>query len=137
MDPGQTMEELAVLSNSVAMCEPSHLLICGDFNIPQIDWVQKFSIASETHPSRKFLNIVQECLFQHVTQPTRYRDYPSVLDLLFTNEEKMISDISYLPGLGKGDHVLLEFYLVCYTDYLPSHLERFNFTKLTSRKRTS
>jgi len=38
-------------------------------------------------------------LFQHVTEPTRYRsiDTPSLLDLVFTNELDMINDISYSP----------------------------------------
>ena len=47
---------------------------CGcDFNMPQTDWVHKFSMTSDSHPSHKFLSMDQECLlFQHVMQPTRY-----------------------------------------------------------------
>ena len=56
-------------------------------------------------------------LFQHVTEPTRYRscDTPSLLDLVFTNELDMISNISYFPPLGNSDHVCIVFDMVCYT----------------------
>ena len=131
-DTGQSVEELSVLFNSVVMSEPSHLLICGDFNMPQIDWVHKYSMASVSHPSHKFLSIVQECLlFQY-----REGDPPSVLDLMLTNEQGMITELSYLPGLGMGksDHLLLEFCMMCYTCQLTSHQERFNYYMLTSHK---
>ena len=112
------------------MSEPSHLLICGDFNMPQIDWVHKYSMTCVSHPSHKFLSIVQECLlFQY-----REGDSPSVLDLMLTNEEGMITELSYLPGLGKSDHLLLEFCMMCYTRQLTSHQERFNYHTLTSHK---
>ena len=38
-----------------------------------------------------------------------------VLDLVFTNEEGMVSNLEYLPGLGSSDHVVLRFSLVCYS----------------------
>ena len=139
-DPGQSVEEFAVLFNSVVMCEPSHLLICGDFNIPQIDWVHKFSrYGIRLTPSHKFLSMVQECLlFQHVTQPTRCRegDSPRILDLLFTNEEGMISDMIY-PICQDWEKAIM-----CYWDFTSCveqtiyHLTQrgSTITKLTSCK---
>ena len=85
--------------------KPSHLLILGDFNIKDINWVDITSYTNETHISTKFIECVRYCfLFQDVIEPTRrFRadNIPSILDLIFTNEENMFLDLLSLPGLGK------------------------------------
>ena len=50
-------------------------------------------------------------MFQHVTEPTRCRgnDNPNVLDLILSNEEKIIYKINYLGPLVKSDHCMLKF----------------------------
>ena len=55
-------------------------------------------------------------LKQHVTEPTRYRngEEPSLLDLIMTNEDGMIQNLSYQPALGDSDHCCLKFDLSCY-----------------------
>ena len=34
--------------------------------------------------------------------------------LYFNNEESMVSNLQYKPGLGKSDHLVLEFTYNCY-----------------------
>ena len=41
----------------------------------------------------------------------------------------MISDISYLPSLGKSDHLVLIFKLFCYTENQISSFTKLNFFK--------
>ena len=36
-------------------------------------------------------------------------NYSNILDLLFGNEIGMNSDLIYLPGIGRSDHVCLRF----------------------------
>jgi hypothetical protein len=45
-------------------------------------------------------------LSQHVTKETRFRgdNQPSLLDLIFTNEEGMIDTIEHNAPLGNSDH---------------------------------
>ena len=96
---------------------PSHLLILGDFNIKCIDWNNITSTENETHISTLFLECLRDSfLYQHVKEPTRYRsqNVPSILDLILTNEESMVSNLQYKPGLGKSDHLVLEFTYNCY-----------------------
>ena len=47
-------------------------------------------------------------LHQHVVEPTRYRqnNTPSTLDLVYTNHEDKMSEITYLPSLGKSNHLI-------------------------------
>ena len=107
----------------------THLLICGDFNFPNIDWSL---ITSDSSYTQTFVDTIQDLfLYQHVYEPTRYRPNttPHVLDLILTNEENMVDDLQYLPGLGLSDHVCLRFNLVCYCCKLSSCCE----TKLDLR----
>ena len=88
----------------------------GDFNFPQIDWGVEVSQAPDSHCSQSFLEVIQDhFLFQHVKRPTHYRlgETPNVLGLVLTNEEGMVSNLEYLPGLGNSDHVVLQFSLIC------------------------
>ena len=96
----------------------SHMLLVGDFNYPHLNWETMSSPAPADHPTHLFLNTLNDLfLVQHVTKPTRYRTgtEPSLLDLIISNEEGMVSHIEYLPGLSKSDHLLLRFTVVCYT----------------------
>ena len=120
--PSQTLqdcsEELCRLLHTASTSGPSHILISGDFNMPNIDWENKFSPAPPTDISHKFLEALDDCfLSQHVTEPTRFRpgETPHTLDLIFSNEEGMVRNLCYESGLGKSDHVVLRFDLACYT----------------------
>ena len=114
-DSHQSIDELAPLLHKVHISSPSHLRMTGDFNLPQLNWTTSFCSAPESHHAHKFLAAIHDCLlFQHVTQPIRFRDAvaPSLLELVITNEEGMLTNLQYLPGLGKSDYVVIDFGLV-------------------------
>lgn len=82
----------------------THILIMGDFNYPDIDWVNYNSRGDKTDsPEYKFVDTVQDCfLFQHINKPTRWKgtQTPNILDLILTNEEQMVNNIEYSSPLG-------------------------------------
>ena len=92
-------------------------IIMGDFNLNRIVWNHEPSVPdglNENAPERLFIDCLQDTyLHQHVTQPTRFREgqRPTCDDLILTTDEGDISDISYSPGIGKSDHIRLQFYL--------------------------
>ncbi len=103
----------------------SHILIMGDFNYPTIDW-NTWRTRGDNTSSDEFLlieNIQDNFLFQHVDRPTRWRgtDEPHLLDLVLTNEESMIDEITYESPLGKSDHCVLLFDFLCYTEIEASY----------------
>ena len=104
----------------------SNLVITGDFNYKEIDWSNDFASPRQQH-LLNFINTVQDCfLSQHVTEPTRYREneIPNTLDLIFSSEEGMVSDLSYHPPLGESDHVCLRFNVMASQTknrFTPSH----------------
>ena len=85
--------ELLKLLNRTKSQRYTHLLIMGDFNYPNVDFM--------------FLKKVEDLyLNQHATQlSTKYRVgcQSSLLDLVFTNEENMIDSMKIEAPLGKSD----------------------------------
>ena len=111
----ETTEEICKIIEEATSQNSTHLLICGDFNYPNIDWENDY--VDEASPIRRFIDTIQSThLHQHVSQPTRYRhdQEPSLLDLILTNEEGMLQNLSHNPGLGESDHECLNFDLCCY-----------------------
>ena len=134
---GDSVHQLEQLFRKASSMSFSHLLIVGDLNLPQIDWETESSSAPPSHCSHSFIDTVHDCfLHQHVHCPTRYRlgEKPNVLDLIFSNEEGMVSCLEYLPGLGSSDHVVLRFTLVCYApaESHPTHRVHTDHESLAS-----
>lgn len=93
----------------------SHLLMMGDFNLSTIDW-ESWNNKNDNIETQdyKFMQCIQDnFLYQHVNKLTRWQgtDTPHVLDLVFTNEETMVSEMEYLSPLGKSDHCVFSFNL--------------------------
>ena len=126
------------LFNKLSEMNPSHLLVMGDMNLTDIDWVNLRCKTNNTDDiNYKFLECVRDCyLYQHVNENTRQRgeDEPSAIDLVFTNEEFMVPSIEYLAPLGKSDHSTLKFEVICQVDKKPpkivSQINKGNYTKM-------
>ena len=106
----------------------THLLICGDFNLKDINWSSMTVHPRNSHIESLLDKIHDLFLFQHVVEPTRFRQgtTPSLLDLVFTNEPHMVRDITYLPGLGNSDHICLCFSLICYAHHKDTRTLRYD-----------
>ena len=107
----------------------SRKVIAGDFNLKGIDWENDHVIDNHLHLV-DFVNVVHEnFLHQHVKKPTRHRigENSNILDLIFSNEEGLISPIEHYPGLGKSDHECLLFTVMCRSKLIQNTGERKNF----------
>lgn len=130
-------DELCRLLHSALESGHSHVLIGGDFNMPQIDWESGFSPAPPLDISHKFLEALDDCfLRQQVSQPTRFRpgETPHILDLILANEDGMVRNLKHEAGLGKSDHVILRFDLFCYTCQQVSAADHPNYFKGNPQK---
>ena len=82
---------------------PSQVIIMGDFNHPEINWVTMTTTKSIQHRSQLFFDAVRDAyLTQHIDAPTRYRhgQTPHTLDLLLTSEDNRINNVEYHAGMG-------------------------------------
>ncbi len=97
----------------------SHILLLGDFNFPDVEWSGGGALGNYSPCATPFVDAINDAfLFQHVEFPTRYRDNQSsnVLDLVFTNEDDMIEEITDSAPLGKSDHIVIKIKLRCYIE---------------------
>ena len=84
-----------------------------------MDFVQYHTDCTEGSFPYRFSEKTQDMfLVQHVTDATRFREgqEPSKLDLIFTNDEYMIDNLTYLAPLGNSDHVGLLWSYITYMD---------------------
>jgi len=132
--PSSTFTNNVCLNNQLRKACTSgvatHVLIMGDFNYPIINW----NTGNSSLPTSEslFMDTINDSyLYQHVTCPTRVKpnQCPNVLDLIFTNEDGMLSDLEVLAPLGKSDHTVLLFNLNCYIEAESVTEQRRNYNK--------
>ena len=134
--PSSTYEnnlKLNELLRKAMELKDSHILLMGDFNYGGLNWEFLQSSEHLEHSSTLFMEKIYLFLYQHVDRDTRHwvGQSPLRLDLLFTNEIGMISELdrSTLPPLGASDHCCLLFKFACYTKMRKSETPRPNFYK--------
>ena len=128
---GENNDKLNKFLKIISTKKYSHRCIIGDFNYRKINWESWTTESNENSPETRFLDTIRDCYFyQHITKPTRARgkDNPTLIDLIFTDEEAQVSNVQYHPPLGKGDHNVIVFDFHCYLDYSKPQ-ERYKFSK--------
>ena len=132
--PSSTNENSSKLNSIISeMCKNKNdnIIIMGDFNYKDIDWETESCSVSSDQPASKFLQSCKDnFLVQMQRSSTRFKNNqtPSLLDLVLTNKEELITNIDTEAGLGKSDHVTLVISLSCKaknTKYEP----RLNYRK--------
>ena len=81
----------------------NNVCIMGDFNYREIDW----SSMTGDRSSEEFLNVIQDGFFkQLVREPTRQGN---ILDLIFTNNETLVSQVEIGARFDASDHNEIRF----------------------------
>ena len=84
----------------------SHILLLGDFNLPDVIWPSQYFTPGGRYPtaSKLMLQIASDFnLLQHVDKPTRL---DSILDLCFCTNASLIHDIQVKAGISDHDYVV-------------------------------
>ena len=115
----QTLRMHNVCSAINEMCGKncSQLIICGDFNLTEIDWERHQAHVTDNHPASLLLDCVDDnFLIQHVTENTRFREgqASNLLDLVFTDRDDNVTRLDYEMPFGRSDHVCLMFEVMCH-----------------------
>jgi hypothetical protein len=79
------------------------IIVCGDFNLPTINWLNPTFNPDGLTPGDGFLKTLDDFyLSQHVQKPTRFRgsQQPSLLDLLLTTEDVHVGGVVSKPSPG-------------------------------------
>ena len=79
-----------------------------------------FRVLVEENLESTFFETVKDCfLHQHIDKVTgrRENNVPSLLDLVFSDEEMQVSDLAHHAPLGKSDHSVITFNFQYYLNY--------------------
>ena len=74
------------------------MIICGDFNLKEIDWEIHKVHFTEYHPASLLFECVDDnFLIQHVTENTIFREgqASNLLDLVFTDRHDIVTRLDY------------------------------------------
>ena len=124
--------KLLKFMENVSSKQYTYKLIMGDFNYKHIDWHHSSTSLSDASNEHSFIECIRDSfLHQHIREPTRCRvgQSPSTIDLVFSNEEGMVSDVRHLSPLGKSDHCVICFKFQCSTDTNMKFKPRFIYDK--------
>ena len=77
-------------------------VLFGDFNYPAINWKTKIISGPDIDRAEQFLGCIEDnyCT-QHVLELTRDHN---TLDLLISNDRKMVYDVEIMDRLDTSDH---------------------------------
>ena len=123
---------LNLLQQATQRNDVEHVMIMGDMNYPDIDFLNNMVNAGEHAASSKLFEKTQDLfLHQHVTNVTRIRSdqTPSILYYVFTDDRNLIDEIDYLAPLGKSDHLFLSWFVTLKMNIVNSIQEKLNFWK--------
>ena len=111
---------------SVPFSKP--LVLCGDFNLPLINWPIQSDFMPSSNEYGLFLDLIHErSLLQLVEHPTRCEN---ILDLILCNQPFLVSNIEVSDSLPRCDHDAVFFQLNCCRSKLCSHGRlSYNFKK--------
>ena len=99
------------------------VVVMGDFNYGDIDWIN----FTDTTKSNAFLETVMENFWtQHVLVPTREKN---ILDLIFSSEEDMVTDVIVREHFNKSDHNCILFKMVLDVEIIKVQHSKYNFFK--------
>ena len=101
--PSQSNSDIISLNHCLLSISDCPIILCGDFNVPNIDWSVGFpSVSSLPANSYSLCDLVNDnCLSQLVTVPTRG---DNILDLLFSNSPNFITNVHLTDNLPGTDH---------------------------------
>lgn len=115
------------------------MTIMGDFNYREINWQTRTVRASANHPATSFLDTIDDLFLNQIVEtPTHHRgeQQPTLIDLLMTNEENLITVVRHEAPLGSSHHDCLSFNLNCMVDVCspPRTVLRYHDADFTSMR---
>ena len=112
--PSQGATGVSALNNCLLSVSRLPVVLCGDFNLPNIDWSIVFPTVSSHPVTSEFCDLVREnCFTQLVSVPTRHHH---LLDLLLTRAAPILVSVSVS---GQYQHFLMVSESVMYVVQVP------------------
>ena len=121
-------KDLCKLLKEMCASNYSRYITVGDFNLPDIDWEYCTTNTETSDINFEFIECLRDCFWhQDILEPTRARGdaNPSILDLIISNEEGMVSDILIQNPIVKSDHSAISFTFQGHSKSKSTNLKRY------------
>ena len=108
----------------------SHTVIMGDFNHPELDWIEIKITNPDNHKAAKFLEMMRDCFWtQRITETTHYRGCQTPTYLVFSNEEGLVEKVQTESPLGKSHHKIINFNIRSYAQKKTKSIKNLHMTE--------
>lgn len=127
--PGSPRAILTEFYNVLGSIEADHLVIGGDFNLPEINWKnhEGTNVRLYSTAGKDIIDLLQNfALTQMVMEPTREGN---VLDLLLTTQPAWVKSTLTVPGISDHKAVLCEMTVTYEKVPLAKCRKRFNYAR--------
>ncbi|CAJ0589465.1 unnamed protein product [Cylicocyclus nassatus] len=109
--PVSGTEQLVKALTDLLACQNSAVLM-GDFNLPKVNWEDHFTSEPASISIRNFIQMCRLYKLSQQVKPNTCKEH--LLDLIFTNRDNLVSDISVESPLGSSDHSSFRFQISHY-----------------------
>ena len=126
--PSQSIDNLVALNNCLLSVSHYLIILCGDFNLPTINWSVTFPTVSSPTANMMCELIRDNYLYQMVVDPTRNQN---LLDLVLTNQPDIVKNVQVVENLPLTDHDAIQLSLDIAIP-MQSHCKRllYNYKKV-------
>ena len=101
-----------------------NLIVCGDFNLPNMNWAEGLPHASQNQLASVILSFQsRQLLLQMINKPTHKAG--NILDLIFTNNKQLFNEINCVPT-SQSDHFIIDV-----STHFKSHFSKYSQNKRT------
>ena len=106
-------EALLSILNEIRAHNPANIVIVGDFNLKETDWINYYVHARPEHIAMKVFDTLNDLFYEQlVKEPTRHREgeRPSLLDWVVTDKVEIIDNLTIgAPLAERADHNSITF----------------------------
>ena len=114
----------------------STVLLCGDFNLPKIRWLNGLPCQTVVDTcSDLFINFIYDfALRQHVQEDTRLSRLPdkagNILDLVLSNDASFVFNVKADVPFSTSDHLIVNFDIFYHSNVINDNSKPYyNFSK--------
>ena len=114
--PHRNADDLQQLDKSlqeINKTKSRHVILCGDFNSPGIDW-ETYTVRPNAEQPDLHQKLIDLAIDHNLTQVNRFPTYPTsgnILDLCFTTNTSLIKETAVVPGISDHDVVITDSYI--------------------------
>ena len=104
------LQQLDLSLQEINKTKSRHVILCGDFNSPGIDW-ETYTVRPDADQKDLHQKLIDLAIDHGLTQVNTFPTFPTsgnILDLCFTTNTSLIKETTVVPGISDHDVVITD-----------------------------